>query len=86
MSTGERYPSDLTDLQWDNIGHLLPQGHGKTGRPRTYPVREVVNEAMYLARGREIAFGLFPRRTPDAKSEVREGILPNIEQEMFRAA
>jgi putative transposase len=51
MSTRERYPSDLTDLQWDNIGHLFPQGDGKTGRPRMYPVREVVNAAMYLARG-----------------------------------
>jgi putative transposase len=51
MSTRERYPSDLTDLQWDNIAHLFPQGDGKTGRPRTYPLREVVNAAMYLARG-----------------------------------
>jgi transposase len=46
-----RYPSDLTDLQWDNIGHLLPQGDGRTGRPRTYEVREVVNAVLYLARG-----------------------------------
>jgi putative transposase len=51
MSTRERYPSDLTDLQWDNIAHLFPQGDGTTGRPRTYPLREVVNAAMYLARG-----------------------------------
>jgi putative transposase len=51
MSTRERYPSDLTDLQWDNIAHLFPQGDGKTGRPRAYPLREVVNAAMYLARG-----------------------------------
>lgn len=50
MSTRERYPSDLTDLQWDSIGHLFPQGNGKTGRPRTYPVQEVVNAALYLAR------------------------------------
>jgi transposase len=46
-----RYPSDLTDLQWDNISHLFPQGDGTTGRPRTYPLREIVNAAMYLARG-----------------------------------
>lgn len=50
MSTRERYPSDLSDLQWSNISHLFPQGDGSTGRPRTYPVREVVNATMYLAR------------------------------------
>ena len=41
----------MTDLQWNNIAHLFPQGNGKTGRPRTYPVREVVNATLYLARG-----------------------------------
>src|SRR3954462_2016377 len=51
MSRRARYPSDLTDLQWDNISHLFPQGDGTTGRPRTYPLREVVNAVMYLARG-----------------------------------
>ncbi len=47
----KRYPSDLTDLQWDNIGHPFPQGDGATGRPRTYPRRELVNACLYLARG-----------------------------------
>lgn len=47
----KRYPSDLTDLQWDNISHLFPQGDGTTGRPRRYPLREIVNAVMYLARG-----------------------------------
>jgi putative transposase len=47
----QRYPSDLTDLQWDNIEHLFPQGDGSTGRPRRYPVREIVNAVLYLARG-----------------------------------
>lgn len=46
-----RYPSDLTDLQWDNIEHQFPQGDGTTGRPRTYPLREIVNACLYLARG-----------------------------------
>src|SRR5262245_48358803 len=49
--TRKRYPSDLTDLQWANLEHLFPQGTGKTGRPRTYPLREIVNAALYLARG-----------------------------------
>jgi len=51
MNTRQRYPSDLTDLQWDNIEHLFPQAKGKRGRPRTYPLREIVNAALYLARG-----------------------------------
>jgi putative transposase len=45
----KRYPSDLTDPQWDNIEHLFPQSDGSTGRPRTYPVREIVNAVLYLA-------------------------------------
>src|SRR5438270_824246 len=51
MNTRQRYPSALTDLQWDNIEHLFPQAKGKMGRPRTYPLREIVNAALYLARG-----------------------------------
>jgi transposase len=46
----KRYPSDLTDLQWDNIQHLFPQNRGRRGRPRTYPLREIVNAVLYLAR------------------------------------
>jgi len=46
----KRYPSDLTDFQWHNLEHLFPQGDGRTGRPRTYPLREIVNAALYLAR------------------------------------
>jgi putative transposase len=40
MNTRQRYPSDLTDLQWDNIEHLFPperQAAGRAGRHRTYP-------------------------------------------------
>jgi len=51
MNTRQRYPSDLTDLQWDNIEHLFPQARGKIGRPRSYPLRDIVNAALYLARG-----------------------------------
>src|SRR5215213_8811974 len=53
MSTRERYPSDLTDMQWENIEHIFPperQPAGKPGRPRTDPRREVVNAVFYLAR------------------------------------
>src|SRR3954447_1633879 len=51
MNTRQRYPSDLTDLQWDNIEHLFPQARGQIGRPRSYPLREIVNATLYLAKG-----------------------------------
>lgn len=54
MNARKRYPSDLTDLQWDNIEHLFPPDQrppGVAGRKRTYPVREIVNAIFYLARG-----------------------------------
>jgi putative transposase len=51
MNARMPYHSDLTDIQWDNIEHLFhtaPRGPG--GRPRTYPVREVVNALLDMAR------------------------------------
>lgn len=50
MSERTRYPSDLTDLQWDNIEHLLPPEDAGAGRPRRYSRREIVNAVFYLAR------------------------------------
>jgi putative transposase len=46
----KRSPSDLTDLQGENMEHLFPQGDGRTGRPRTYPLRKIVNAVFYLDR------------------------------------
>ena len=40
-------------MQWENIEHLFPpdrQPAGKPGRPCSYPRREIVNAALYLAR------------------------------------
>ena len=50
-SARKRYPGDLTDLQWDNLEHLFPRATAAIGRPRTYPLREVVNAVLYLAWG-----------------------------------
>ncbi len=47
----KRYPSDLTDFQWETIEHLFPQARGNRGRPRTYALRDIVNATLYLARG-----------------------------------
>ena len=44
----DRYPSDLTDAEWDIIGPLLPPA--KTGgRPRKTKLREIMNAILYMA-------------------------------------
>jgi putative transposase len=51
MNARTHYPSDLTDLQWDNIEHLFVKAkRGQGGRPRRYPLRQVVNALFYMAR------------------------------------
>jgi putative transposase len=50
MQARKRYPSDLTDLQWDNIEHLFPSPRSSVGRPRTYSVRDLFEAILYLAR------------------------------------
>jgi putative transposase len=45
------YPSDLDDAQWQQIEVLLPKAKGgRTGRPRTYSLREIWNAIFYQAR------------------------------------
>jgi putative transposase len=43
------YPSDLTDAQWRLIAPLIPEAK-PGGRPRKYPMREVLNALLYLNR------------------------------------
>ncbi len=53
-SKRQRYPTDLTDAQWANIEHLFAPpkapGKGPGGRPRTYPLREIVNAVFHIGR------------------------------------
>jgi putative transposase len=45
------YPSDLTDAEWEVIQSVLPKPKGgKSGRRRTYPLREIWNAILYQAR------------------------------------
>jgi len=70
MSERTRYPSDLTDVQWCNIEHLFPperRPDGRAGRPRTYPVREIVNAVCYLARS-GCAWRMLPHDFPPWKT------------------
>lgn len=43
------YPSDLTDKEWQQIESWLP-APGKTGRPRQYPLRAILNAIFYVLR------------------------------------
>ena len=68
MDARMRYPSDLTDAQWCNIEELFPRPEGpKSGRPRTYPVREIVNAVFYLARS-GCAWRMLPHDFPPWKT------------------
>jgi transposase len=44
-----RYGSDLTDAEWAIIAPLLPAA-GKTGRPRRWPMRDIINAILYVLR------------------------------------
>ena len=47
--TGLRYASDLTDAEWALLDPLLPPPCDQ-GRPRSWPMREVVNAIFYVMR------------------------------------
>ena len=45
------YPSDLADAQWQVIApHLPPEVPGRRGRPRSWPLRRIVEAILYLDR------------------------------------
>mgnify|MGYP001823354199 CR=1 FL=1 len=50
--TRKRYPSDLTNEQWELIEHLIPRQRrtAKGGRPRSVDMHEVVNTILYQCR------------------------------------
>ena len=58
-----RYPSDLTDAQWAILEPLLPKPGKKGGRPRKYPLREILNALFYVLRG-GIAWRMMPSDLP----------------------
>jgi transposase len=45
-----RYSSDLTDKEWELLAPLLPPP-AETGRPRQWPMREIINALSYVLRG-----------------------------------
>lgn len=59
----QAYQTDANDKQWDLIESLLPQKHSKRGRPRTWPLREIVNAIFYIVRS-GCAWRLMPHDLP----------------------
>jgi transposase len=45
-----RYPSDLTEAEWQILAPLLPPP-AKTGRHRSWPMREMINALFFVLRG-----------------------------------
>jgi hypothetical protein len=56
-----RYPSDITDAEWDAIRPLMPAAAVR-GRPRSVDLREVINGIRYVVRsGGECCRSIFHR-------------------------
>jgi transposase len=45
-----RYPSDLTDAEWQILAPLFPPP-ARTGRHRSWPMRELINAIFFVLRG-----------------------------------
>ncbi len=56
---GLRYETDLTDPEWALIEPLMPEPNAR-GRPREWPLREIINAIFYVLRG-----GISWRMLPD---------------------
>jgi putative transposase len=56
------YTTDLTDEEWQLLAPLLPPEKAG-GRPRTYPMREVMHGIQYLLRA-GCAWRLMPHDLP----------------------
>jgi transposase len=71
VPTERRYPSDLTDRQWELIAPLLPDPPaGPAGRPPVRSRREIVNAILYLTRT-GCAWRMLPRDLPPWQTVYR---------------
>jgi putative transposase len=63
-----RYPTDLTNKQWEKLEPLLPQrSPTNRGRPPKYTYREIVNGMLYVLRG-GISWRMLPQDLPPWRS------------------
>ena len=66
---GLRYETDLTDAEWALIEPSMPAPN-RRGRPRAWPLREIINAIFYVLRG-GIAWRLLPREFPPRTTVYR---------------
>ena len=66
---GLRYETDLTDAEWALIEPLMPKPLAR-GRPREWPLREVMNAIFYVLRG-GVAWRLLPTDLPPRTTVYR---------------
>src|SRR3954454_18331704 len=66
---GLRYETDLTDAEWALIEPLMPEPNQR-GRPREWPLREVMNAIFYVLRG-GVAWRLLPNDLPPRTTVYR---------------
>lgn len=64
-----RYETDLKDREWSLIAPMMP-GAAKTGRPRRWPLREIMNAIFYVMRG-GIGWRLLPSDFPPRSTVFR---------------
>lgn len=67
--TGLRYATDLTDAEWALVEPFMPHPR-ECGRPREWPLREVLNAIFYVLRG-GISWRLLPSDLPPKSTAFR---------------
>lgn len=64
-----RYPSDLTDAEWQILAPLLPPP-AKTGRRRAWEMRELINAIFFVLRG-GVPWRMLPEHFPPHQTTYR---------------
>lgn len=64
-----RYPSDLTDAEWQVLAPLFPPP-AKTGRHRAWPMRELINAIFFMLRG-GVPWRMLPTHFPPHQTVYR---------------
>lgn len=88
--TGLRYASDLTEAEWALLEPLLPPPCDQ-GRPRSWPMREIVNAISYVLRS-GCPWRLLPSDFPPWRTVYRwfaawrdEGLFERVNHALVRA-
>ena len=66
---GLRYPSDLTGEEWEILAPRFPPP-GRTGRHRSWPMREIINAIFFVLRG-GVPWRMLPEHFPPHQTVYR---------------